>query len=689
MLPTFDDIMKKSEKEERELTDFLEAFDRVEAEIVFSPPDPKSFQPYSPPSTVTATTLNEYDEKDFFHFPLKKLFGINNSITQNKSREFLERTSWTSLLSEPLEWTFWANFLNEPLERTSWVNFLNELLERTSWTNFLSELLERTSEFRTLRCFELDRDSEAIVVSQVLSHLGLKPPAPHPLVTGSLPSPSTVQLDHRNESLRQALKDLDKISIRPLDWVFSFFVGRDDVSVDDILRNGVSECHFFPSFIPKLYLGLEISALLMLSFASEQPGWMQRRFHPFFDISGLASQSGRRGQPDIAGWAERKKYDPLFPSPVVSVQYSLCFSCRVLSGRNGPLSVTVRDFPWTGHHRTILWQCETAGLPTGPFVDRYCFFSQKSHFFIPFLLRKIIFHSFFAQKNLFFITFWLRKIIFSFLFCSEKSFFIPFLLRKVIFSFFFGSEKSFFHSFFAQKNHFFISFWLRKVIFYSFLAQKNHFSFFFGSEKSFFIPFLQKIHFFISFWLRKGILLLHFACSVDGFDGDFFLFTIFYSGSYLEDVDFPLLKNQLPKTAKARSYSVDDVDAVVGPKATAAVAGQTRPRKHTSPPEPRFVCLFVWMETFRDDFVFPAGEKSQFRILASFLSFFLFKTFFSFALSVEMLRRLDMDRLYWRWHAEEASPDAPNTQFEYRLIYIFPAAHGLYEVRLRDTNGNP
>jgi hypothetical protein len=85
----------------------------------------------------------------------------------------------------------------------------------------------------------IDRDSEAIVVQQVLSHLGLKPPSVYCSPAGSLLNPSTVQLDHRNPALRQALTDLDKISIRPLDWVFSFYVGRDDHNIYDILSNGV------------------------------------------------------------------------------------------------------------------------------------------------------------------------------------------------------------------------------------------------------------------------------------------------------------------------------------------------------------------------------------------------------------------------------------------------------------------
>jgi hypothetical protein len=59
------------------------------------------------------------------------------------------------------------------------------------------------------------------------------------------------------------------------------------------------------------------------------------------------------------------------------------------------------------------------------------------------------------------------------------------------------------------------------------------------------------------------------------------------------------------------------------------------------------------------------------------------------SLSAEMLKNLDMDQLYWQWHNEEDNCDMSNTPFEYRIIYIYPAAHGLYEVRLRNMDGNP
>jgi hypothetical protein len=83
---------------------------------------------------------------------------------------------------------------------------------------------------------------------------------------------------------------------------------------------------------------------------------------------------------------------------------------------------------------------------------------------------------------------------------------------------------------------------------------------------------------------------------------DYPFFTFFLLGSFLADSERYQFKNPLVKVTKVRSFSVDDVDAVAGPK-----SAQQRPRKHASPPEPRFVCLFVWMETFRDNFVFPAG----------------------------------------------------------------------------------
>jgi hypothetical protein len=52
MLPTFADVMKKNEKKEKEISYFLEAFDRIEAEVVFTLPDAKSFQAYTPPSII-------------------------------------------------------------------------------------------------------------------------------------------------------------------------------------------------------------------------------------------------------------------------------------------------------------------------------------------------------------------------------------------------------------------------------------------------------------------------------------------------------------------------------------------------------------------------------------------------------------------------------------------------------------
>lgn len=98
----------------------------------------------------------------------------------------------------------------------------------------------------------ISRDSEAIVMSQLLYHLGLKPPIS---VSPSLyHTPYTIQLDHNNPALREALSDLDKISIRPLDWILTFYVRPDDTSITDFLSNTVREKSRLRWFFSKLNL---------------------------------------------------------------------------------------------------------------------------------------------------------------------------------------------------------------------------------------------------------------------------------------------------------------------------------------------------------------------------------------------------------------------------------------------------
>ena len=76
-------------------------------------------------------------------------------------------------------------------------------------------------------------------MTQLLSHLGLKPSPATSNNLSSLSNPVTVQLDHKNPELRDALGEMDRISIRPLDWLLACYVKADDQSATDILRNGV------------------------------------------------------------------------------------------------------------------------------------------------------------------------------------------------------------------------------------------------------------------------------------------------------------------------------------------------------------------------------------------------------------------------------------------------------------------
>lgn len=74
-------------------------------------------------------------------------------------------------------------------------------------------------------------------MSQIMCHLGLKPPVS--VFPSLYHTPYTIQLDHHNPGLQDALKGLDRIAIRPLDWVLAFYVGQDDYSVEDIVDKGV------------------------------------------------------------------------------------------------------------------------------------------------------------------------------------------------------------------------------------------------------------------------------------------------------------------------------------------------------------------------------------------------------------------------------------------------------------------
>ena len=53
----------------------------------------------------------------------------------------------------------------------------------------------------------------------------------------------------------------------------------------------------------------------------------------------------------------------------------------------------------------------------------------------------------------------------------------------------------------------------------------------------------------------------------------------------------------------------------------------------------------------------------------------------------EVLSKLDLDDFLWSRDRENGLSVADNV--DYNLIYVFPAAHGMYEVRLRSMQNNP
>ncbi|GAV07651.1 hypothetical protein RvY_17466 [Ramazzottius varieornatus] len=85
-----------------------------------------------------------------------------------------------------------------------------------------------------------------------------------------------------------------------------------------------------------------------------------------------------------------------------------------------------------------------------------------------------------------------------------------------------------------------------------------------------------------------------------------------------------------------------------------------RSRKPSAHHDLHFVYILVWMDTFRDAFVFPAQE---------------------------VLSKLDLLNLLSTQDGD--SELALTDNIDYNLIYIFPAAHGMYEVRLRSMQNNP
>ncbi|GAV07652.1 hypothetical protein RvY_17467 [Ramazzottius varieornatus] len=149
------------------------------------------------------------------------------------------------------------------------VDFLLNLVDRLEKNPLVPPSLKTVKPFAPVPIkpgAEDDRSPEvdAVIVTQLLSHLGLKPSSATSNKPSFLSNPLTVQLDHKNPELREALDEMDRISIRPLDWLLAFYVKAEDRTAADILRNGhdLSQCsQAYLRFLLSLGWPLRVSEL--------------------------------------------------------------------------------------------------------------------------------------------------------------------------------------------------------------------------------------------------------------------------------------------------------------------------------------------------------------------------------------------------------------------------------------------